>query len=224
MNFNSELVIKIVVGIAAIGLVIYLLHQSKTNVVTEHYQETMETPSVSMSPDPSDTPVVTHADPHHDVVPSGTDMQTGTQASVPQASVPQASNAAVPSGMEEDELVHENFVSSSPTPTDMTLQRNKYPKDCFPKDQLTPTELLPSNQTTQFAQLVPDNGVNNGNFLTAGYHVGINTVGQTLRNANRGLRSDPPNPQVKVSPWMQTTIEPDTNRKPLEIGGNAACQ
>lgn len=219
MNFNSELVIKIVVGIAAIGLVIYLLHQSKTNVVTEHYQETMETPSVSMSPDPSGTPVVTHADLHHDVAPSGTDMPT-----VPQASVPQASNAAGPSGMEEDELLHENFVSSSPTPTDTTLQHNKYPKDCFPKDQLTPTELLPSNQTTQFAQLVPDNGVNNGNFLTAGYHVGINTVGQTLRNANRGLRSDPPNPQVKVSPWMQTTIEPDTNRKPLEIGGNAACQ
>ena len=29
----------------------------------------------------------------------------------------------------------------------------------------------------------------------------------------------PPNPQVKVSPWLQSTIEPDTNRKPMEIGG-----
>ena len=76
----------------------------------------------------------------------------------------------------------------------------------------------------QFAQLVPNNGQNKGNFLTAGYHVGINTVGQTLRNANRGLRSDPPNPQVKVSPWLQTTIEPDSNRKPLEIGGFVSCQ
>jgi hypothetical protein len=57
------------------------------------------------------------------------------------------------------------------------------------------------------------------NFLTAGYHIGINTVGQTLRNANRQLRSEPLNPQVPVSPWLQTTIEPDTNRRPLEIGG-----
>ena len=47
----------------------------------------------------------------------------------------------------------------------------------------------------------------------------VNTVGQTLRNANRQLRSEPPNPQVKVSPWLQTTIEADTNRRPLEIGG-----
>ena len=50
-------------------------------------------------------------------------------------------------------------------------------------------------------------------------NVGVNTVGQTLRNANRQLRSEPPNPQVKVSPWLQTTIEADTNRRPLEIGG-----
>ena len=44
---------------------------------------------------------------------------------------------------------------------------------------------------------------------------------QVLRNANLQLRSEPPNPQVKVSPWLQTTIETDTNRRPLEIGG---CQ
>ena len=57
------------------------------------------------------------------------------------------------------------------------------------------------------------------NFLNAGYHIGVNTTGQTLRNSNLGLRSEPPNPQMKVSPWNQTTIEPDTNRRGLEIGG-----
>jgi hypothetical protein len=55
--------------------------------------------------------------------------------------------------------------------------------------------------------------------MTTKHHIGVNTVGQTLRNANRQLRSEPPNPQVKVSPFLQTTIGPDTNRKPLEIGG-----
>ena len=59
----------------------------------------------------------------------------------------------------------------------------------------------------------------NNNFLNAGFHVGINTVGQSLRNANLQLRSEPPNPQMKVSPWMQSTIEADTNRKIMEIGG-----
>jgi hypothetical protein len=40
-----------------------------------------------------------------------------------------------------------------------------------------------------------------------------------LRNPNLQLRSEPPNPQLKVSPWNQTTIESDLNRRPLEIGG-----
>ena len=94
-------------------------------------------------------------------------------------------------------------------------------KDCFPKDQLTPQDLLPADANSTWAQVVPagQGSVGDQNFLTAGYHVGINTVGQTLRNANMQLRSEPPNPQVKVSPWMQSTIEPDTNRKAMEIGG-----
>ena len=96
------------------------------------------------------------------------------------------------------------------------------PSDCFPKDQLTPAELLPSDANSQWAKVNPagQGELGDQNFLQAGHHVGVNTVGQSLRNANRQLRSDPPNPQVKVSPWMQTTIEPDINRKALEIGGN----
>lgn len=42
----------------------------------------------------------------------------------------------------------------------------------------------------------------------------------TTRNANVGLRSEPPNPRNVVTPWMMSTIEPDLTRKPLEIGSN----
>ena len=58
----------------------------------------------------------------------------------------------------------------------------------------------------------------NGNRPTMAPPTGVNTVGQSLKNANRQLRSDPPNPQVKVSPWLQSTIEPDTDRKSLSLG------
>ena len=93
------------------------------------------------------------------------------------------------------------------------------PKDCFPKDQLNPQDLLPVDADSKWAQSVPANqgSLGDQNFLTAGYHVGVNTVGQSLRNANRQLRSEPANPQMKVSPWLQTTIEPDSNRRPFEI-------
>lgn len=98
--------------------------------------------------------------------------------------------------------------------------RTHLPNDCYPKDVLSPEELLPRDTDSVWAQTVPagQGALSDKNFLNAGFHVGVNTVGQSLRNANRQIRSEPPNPQVKVSPWMQTTIEPDSNRKPLEIG------
>ena len=100
------------------------------------------------------------------------------------------------------------------------LAGNKASADCYPKDQLSPEDLLPGDANSMWAKNTPATGdLKDQNFLTAGYHVGVNTVGQSLRNANRQLRSEPPNPQVKVSPWMQTTIDPDMNRRPLEIGG-----
>ena len=94
---------------------------------------------------------------------------------------------------------------------------------CFPKEQLTAQELLPNNDSSTWAQVNPSGSGNlkDKNFLQAGHHIGINSTGQTLRNANLQLRSEPANPQVIVSPWMQTTINPDMNRKPFEIGGCA---
>lgn len=99
------------------------------------------------------------------------------------------------------------------------LSQNQIPSECYPKDVLMPSELLPPDSNSLWAQVNPagQGSLADQNFLTAGFHIGINTVGQTLRNANRQLRSEPLNPQVKVSPWMQSTIEPDINRKPLEI-------
>lgn len=101
-------------------------------------------------------------------------------------------------------------------------QMNQLPSECYPKDVLSSVDLLPRDANSLWAQVNPSGqgSLADQNFLTAGFHIGINTVGQTLRNANRQLRSEPLNPQVKVSPWMQTTIEPDINRRPLEIQGD----
>ena len=94
--------------------------------------------------------------------------------------------------------------------------------NCFPKDSLTAQDLLPSDDSSnKWAQVNPvgKGDIQDQNFLVAGHHIGVNTVGQSLRNANRQIRSEPANPQIKVSPWNQATIEPDVNRKSLEIGG-----
>ena len=59
--------------------------------------------------------------------------------------------------------------------------------------------------------------------LDAGFHVGVNTIGQSLRNANQQLRSEPPNPQVQVSPWQMSSIGPDLLRRPLEDGAGCSA-
>lgn len=85
---------------------------------------------------------------------------------------------------------------------------------------VNPTDLLPVDQNSQWASLNP---VNQGNPMTpdllqAGYHIGLDTIGQTLKNPNLQLRSDPYIPKAAVGPWNQSTYEPDLMRVPLEVG------
>jgi len=96
-------------------------------------------------------------------------------------------------------------------------------QSCFPRDRLTADDLLPKDAAdSKWARINPPGSGNIGdqNYLTAGYHVGVNTVGQSLRNANLQLRSEIPNPQNAVGPWMISTIEPDLRQNVLEIGSS----
>jgi hypothetical protein len=94
------------------------------------------------------------------------------------------------------------------------------PAGCYPRDQLTPSELLPRDMNSIWAEQNPmgPGSLKGKNFLSAGALIGVNTVGQSLRNANLQIRSEPPNPQVPVSIFNQSTIAPDISHRPLEIG------
>ena len=89
---------------------------------------------------------------------------------------------------------------------------------------VNPDELLPKDQNNQFSAM---NMVGQSNFgltdgmLQAGYFIGLDTTGQTLKNANQQLRSDPIIQKVSVGPWNNSTYEPDLGRIPLELGCGA---
>ena len=89
-----------------------------------------------------------------------------------------------------------------------------------PTTTQNPADLLPRDNNSEWAQLNPSGkgDLANINLLKAGYHIGIDTVGQSLRNANLQLRSEPANPQADVGPWNTSTITPDFMRPPLELG------
>jgi hypothetical protein len=83
-----------------------------------------------------------------------------------------------------------------------------------------PQDLLPKDKNSQFSDF---NMINQGNIvmpdlLDAGYLIGLDTIGQSLRNPNYQERSDPIIPKINIGPWNNSTIEPDIGRVPLEIG------
>jgi len=78
--------------------------------------------------------------------------------------------------------------------------------------KLNPSELLPADSKD----------MKGNNFLTATLSkseqiIGVPTQTQRSRK-NYDLRSAPPNPQVEVSPWNMSTMEPDKGRLTFEIG------
>jgi hypothetical protein len=103
-----------------------------------------------------------------------------------------------------------------PAPVESMQAMNGYKQS----DVASPSDLLPHDMNSQWGDL---NTVNQGNIampdlLQAGYHIGLDTIGQSLRNANLQERSDPIIPVMDTGPWNKSTIEPDYGRVPLELG------
>ena len=125
--------------------------------------------------------------------------------------------AAMPT---EKKVSGEGFADLSAYEGPANFGASEAPAGCYPRDQITPSELLPKDMNSIWAEQNPmgPGSLKGKNFLSAGALIGVNTVGQSLRNANLQLRSEPPNPQVPVSIFLQSTIAPDISHRPLEIG------
>jgi hypothetical protein len=123
-------------------------------------------------------------------------------------------------GFEDMEKPEEGFADVSGFEGPAQFSSAQPPAGCYPRDQLTPSELLPKDMNSVWAEQNPmgPGSLKGKNFLSAGALIGVNTVGQSMRNANLQVRSEPPNPQVAVSIFNQSTISPDISHRPLEIG------
>ena len=127
-------------------------------------------------------------------------------------------NAQMSAGVRPSEPLGQNEVFSDAN--GVQTSSNGIPSSCSQPSIQNPSELLPKDVNSEWAQLNPSGKgeLSNVNLLKAGYHIGIDTIGQSLRNSNLQIRSEPPNPQLNVGPWNQSTITPDFMRVPLEIG------
>ena len=81
------------------------------------------------------------------------------------------------------------------------------------KDYL-PKEINEEWIDTDFSQAKYN--INDDNLINVDrYIIGINTVGQSLKNASYDIRGTVANPKFSISPWNNSTIEPDYNIKSL---------
>jgi len=129
------------------------------------------------------------------------------------SNTPNQKNQVVPA----DPNGNEKFASVSGIQSSMSTG---LPSSCSRPTIQDPRELLPKDTNSQWASLNPSGQgeLANVSLLKSGYHIGIDSIGSSLRNANLQIRSEPPNPQIYTGPWNLSTITPDFLRPPLEIG------
>jgi hypothetical protein len=147
---------------------------------------------------------------------SGSEQMSNTRRD--QAAYSQQAQQSSSGNVQPSQPLGQNETYASATGVSTSTQG--LPPSCSRSAVADPSELLPKDTNSQWAQLNPTGSgdLENVNLLRSGYHMGIDTIGNTLRNANLQLRSEPSNPQMNVGPWNNTTISPDTMRVPLEIG------
>lgn len=97
----------------------------------------------------------------------------------------------------------------------------------YSETTLSSSELLPTGQIgASWAAVNPvgSEDLKGQNFLQAGYHSNINIVGiaQTNRNPSYDIRTEVPNPQSRVGPFLNTTIDPDPFKATHSLEGLTA--
>jgi hypothetical protein len=89
--------------------------------------------------------------------------------------------------------------------------KNRSDDDIFDINALSPQEI-----NDNWFEVMPEPiSVKNRHLINISKPIGVNTIGTSRKNASHDLRASPPCPKMVVSPWLQSSIEPDTNIKPL---------
>jgi len=106
-------------------------------------------------------------------------------------------------------------------PSESIQGRHPASQSTYTETTLTPSELLPKGELgASWAAVNPASmgDLKGQNFLEAGYHTNTALAGvsQTNRNASWDVRSETPNPQQKVGPFLNSTIEANPFKRGLD--------
>ena len=87
---------------------------------------------------------------------------------------------------------------------------------CNPEDLFDVDKYLPKEQNDDWFEVQPEPvSVKNRHLINVVKPIGVDTIGSSGKNASRDLRGNVACPKFVVSPWQQSSIEPDLNMKSL---------
>ena len=217
MLFNSN--VKLLVVLILLVVLVHMLNQAEP-VQNDGELELLSEDQVI------DTPVVTNDTPVDDAVVGEILDQSSTNTIKAEGGNVQ--------NMENDDTIIDSVLNTDVTGNDLgqpvvanvtddtssvtaqnmqkLMEENDKNKLDFKASELLPNEVNKDWFETDFSHAQVN--VNNDNLVvTDKYVIGVNTVGQSLKNASYDIRAQPPCPKFTVSPWNQSTIEPDFNIK-----------
>jgi len=93
---------------------------------------------------------------------------------------------------------------------DYKVDKKKEEKYKYDINQFTPKQ---SNK--DWFEVIESIDVKNSQLINIYRPIGANTIGSSLKNASLDIRGNVPCPQTVVSPWLQSSIQPDHNIKSL---------
>ncbi len=112
----------------------------------------------------------------------------------------------------ELETAFQRPIPQQARPDEVPMNKNNLKK--YDAKDFLPKEINSQWFDTDFSQAKYN--VNDDKLInTDRYVIGVNTVGQSLKNASYDIRGTIANPKFTVSPWNNSTIEPDFNTKGL---------
>ena len=82
------------------------------------------------------------------------------------------------------------------------------------QEQFDVSKLLPqevNNEWFDTEPLLQTKKIKHSHLINPSANYGVNTISGSLRNATHDIRGDENIPKQDVGPWLQSTIEPDTN-------------
>ncbi len=94
---------------------------------------------------------------------------------------------------------------------------DKHKKKLTDKDKFNPDALLPKEKTDWFDDPLDSTNVKSNKLININRPVAVNTIQTTLKNPSHDIRGTPANPKYPISPWGNSSYEPDTNLRNQSI-------